>query len=968
MAHLRESYLLPRLQDVANLPQWGRQLVDELDAILGELAVHGHIKARKDSGTLTGDRSALNFITGSNVTLTLNDDAAGDEIELTIASTGGGGTTHALQSATHTDVVVEAPVRGSVLCTDATPQYVQLKTPESSPSVPTIGAMVHDTLDPQWAWPTASDQVLREDSGAIGFGPINLTTGNAVTGALTVTNGGTGVASIATNGVPYGNLTAALGVATANATGTNYFLRSVSSGAPAFAQVDYGDLSSVPSTFTPIAHNLLSAYHGDTTTGTVVRGDLVTGQGVTPKWTRLAKPGATGALTFDGTDVGWVTSATQGQVLRRGASAVEFGAVDLDDTDAVTGTLGVAYGGTNLSSGTSGGVLGYTAAGVLASSAALTANALVLGGGAGATPSTPVGLGTATQVLHGNPAGAPTWGAVALGADVSGTLPAANGGTAQNTWATGDLLYASAPNTLSRLTIDTTGYLLFDIGGVPGWQAVGNIDHQFIGNLTGGSPADAGHTQFALLAGRSSGQTLIGGTASGEDLTLRSTADSAKGDLILDDAQQWWPSVPDPSGAQDKTAARFDATITMAASTNAQNLYGFSFEPTTTQSASGFIPAGTSYAAAIRAGGTASLTGTTLGVAGYYGMLLNPAITSAGGNDIFQGVRAVPTITNSVAVSTFGGFQLFGAGPTLSSSTNGVAPMGPLILACLPAGTYSGTTAATYVAPAATLLGTGALPSAAVTDDPRWTNSSTGSLSLSHAAVQSRINLTESGGGTLTATTVKGLFVRTPNISATGTVAITEYVGVDVQDISNAYTTTALSLRSSEVDVEMQHAGSVYLGATGTAASARLHINEPTVTNEVLRLESTAGTTTDDPTTAVVQADVTTTNATVTTLLSYTLTASRTYVIEARVVARRTGGSAGTAEDGAGYVVRGTYKTSAGSATLIGSVTAVYTAESQAAWNATLDTSGAAVRVRVTGAANNNISWHATVFVSWVGS
>ena len=49
-------------------------------------------------------------------------------------------------------------------------------------------------------------------------------------------------------------------------------------------------------------------------------------------------------------------------------------------------TIGVAYGGTGLVSGTSGGVLGFTAAGTLASSIALTANLPVIGGGAGATP------------------------------------------------------------------------------------------------------------------------------------------------------------------------------------------------------------------------------------------------------------------------------------------------------------------------------------------------------------------------------------------------------------------------------------------------------------------------------------------------------------------------------------------------------------------------------------------------------
>ena len=55
------------------------------------------------------------------------------------------------------------------------------------------------------------------------------------------------------------------------------------------------------------AHNLLSATHGDTTAGSVVRGDLVTGQGTTAKWARLAFPGTpTGKiLQATATDIGW---------------------------------------------------------------------------------------------------------------------------------------------------------------------------------------------------------------------------------------------------------------------------------------------------------------------------------------------------------------------------------------------------------------------------------------------------------------------------------------------------------------------------------------------------------------------------------------------------------------------------------------------------------------------------------------
>lgn len=129
-----------------------------------------------------------------------------------------------------------------------------------------------------------------------------------------------------------------------------------------------------------------------------------------------------------------------------GTAYVTFATLTANDTptmdlsDAVTKAGGYIYraggtdipvadGGTGLSSGTSGGVLGFTAAGTLASSVALTANALVLGGGAGATPTPLASLGTTTTVLHGNAAGAPTFGAVSLTADVSGTLPVANGGT-----------------------------------------------------------------------------------------------------------------------------------------------------------------------------------------------------------------------------------------------------------------------------------------------------------------------------------------------------------------------------------------------------------------------------------------------------------------------------------------------------------------------------------------------------------
>ena len=67
-------------------------------------------------------------------------------------------------------------------------------------------------------------------------------------------------------------------------------------------------------------------------------------------------------------------------------------------------------------------------------------------------------------------------------------------------------------------------------GGGSGGGGVITADH---GALTGRGDDD--HTQYALLAGRSSGQTLIGGTASGDGLTLESTSNAAKGEIIIAD-------------------------------------------------------------------------------------------------------------------------------------------------------------------------------------------------------------------------------------------------------------------------------------------------------------------------------------------------------------------------------------------------------------------------------------------------
>jgi len=56
---------------------------------------------RKNTGANVGSRRRLNFIEGSNVTLTVADDAGGEEVDVTIAASGGGGGTAVLVNGTN---------------------------------------------------------------------------------------------------------------------------------------------------------------------------------------------------------------------------------------------------------------------------------------------------------------------------------------------------------------------------------------------------------------------------------------------------------------------------------------------------------------------------------------------------------------------------------------------------------------------------------------------------------------------------------------------------------------------------------------------------------------------------------------------------------------------------------------------------------------------------------------------------
>ena len=222
------------------------------------------------------------------------------------------------------------------------------------------------------------------------------------------------------------------------------------------------------------AHNILSVTHSDTLADTVVLGDVPHGN-ATPKWARLAGNITTTKKYLSQIGTGAVSAVPAWAQVAVGDISGGAALTKTDDTNVTlalggapttallaatsltlgwTGILAVARGGTGLSAGTSGGILGYTAAGTIASSTLLADNVLVVGGGAGVLPNTlAAGLGTTTTLLHGNAAGEPTWAAVSY-ADIAAMTSAQLAGIISDETGSGALVFAGTP-TLTGLTVNS---------------------------------------------------------------------------------------------------------------------------------------------------------------------------------------------------------------------------------------------------------------------------------------------------------------------------------------------------------------------------------------------------------------------------------------------------------------------------------------------------------------------------------
>lgn len=194
----------------------------------------------------------------------------------------------------------------------------------------------------------------------------------------------------------------------------------------------------------------------------------------------------------------------------------------------LTGTLIVGRGGTGLVSGTSGGVLAYTGSTTLTSSAALTANLPVIGGGAGAVPTVGSRSGNTTQFV--TTTGTQTSGNC-VQIDASGNHIASGGACGAGSSA---LTVTDGTHTVGTTTnIAVSGGLV--VGGSSSNATLGLtiVDAVHSGSATasniGGQDDYSGAASTATLGTVGIGQTLTVSNQAGGNLTLTLNSQTVNG-------------------------------------------------------------------------------------------------------------------------------------------------------------------------------------------------------------------------------------------------------------------------------------------------------------------------------------------------------------------------------------------------------------------------------------------------------